>query len=201
MRKLQHRDSGQGHFSITGASRCEIPTPTPPRPLFVRYEESQRVLTNPLTWVTFPPAAWMWYEFIALLTMGRPSETAGEPLPTWGVITLFAAVGVAMPTLALAMRMRTRIDTDLHISYRPFSRVRIAPDRVLAVEAIKFRPMRDCLGWGIRCYRGGRALTVWGNKGVLMRYIDRKGRERTVLVGSRRHKELAGAIKDFATEA
>ncbi len=168
---------------------------------WVRFEESQRVTTNPLTWVMFPPAAWMWYEFIALLTLGVPAQTSGDPLPIWGVIVLFGIVGVAMPGLILTMRMRTRVEQTLDITYRPFSHLQIAPDRVLAVAAIKFRPIRDCLGWGIRGFRGGRALTVWGNKGVLVRYIDKKGRERTVLIGSNRGEELAGAIKALAIEA
>jgi len=70
-------------------------------------------------------------------------------------------------------------------------RWRIIPiPEISGISRIRYRPLRDYGGWGIRAGRPGIAYTVSGNEGVV---ICRQG-GKTFLLGSRRAGELATVL-------
>jgi hypothetical protein len=62
-----------------------------------------------------------------------------------------------------------------------------------AIEAIRYRPIRDSGGWGIRLGRHGWYYTASGDRGVL---IARDG-ERNIVIGSQSPEEFVEAIQRF----
>jgi hypothetical protein len=64
-------------------------------------------------------------------------------------------------------------------------------ENIESVEAVRYSPLRDYGGWGIRHGSAGKAYNVSGNQGVVLRLKNGK----TVLLGSQRYEELAAAIE------
>lgn len=162
------------------------------------HEERQFAIGNPLSWIVFPIAGYMWYELGVLVVTGSPSPPSpgNQPIPVWGLMGLFLLAGVIVPLVVCLMHLRVRVGGGaIDARFWPFLRKRVPLEAVRAAEAIEYRPLAECLGWGIRSYRGGPALTVWGNRGVLVRHTDEAGRERRLLLGSQNPEALAEAIR------
>ena len=81
----------------------------------------------------------------------------------------------------------------LYIRFSPFHRDfrRISLEGVRSCRAIRYRPILDYGGWGIRVGFRKKAYNVSGNAGVEIVYED----GRTVLIGSKKAEQLAGAIE------
>lgn len=80
---------------------------------------------------------------------------------------------------------------DLLVSMRGLWRKRRIPlSNIKSVEVVKFEPVRDYGGYGIRTTRQGTAYIAGGNDGVRLQLAGGA----TVLIGSRQSKELADAI-------
>jgi hypothetical protein len=80
----------------------------------------------------------------------------------------------------------------LYIRFSPFHRdFRGIPlDGVRSCRSIRYRPILDYGGWGIRMGFRKKAYNVSGNAGVEIEYED----GRMLLIGSRKADQLAGAI-------
>ncbi|WP_273843678.1 hypothetical protein [Rubrobacter calidifluminis] len=97
----------------------------------------------------------------------------------------------AVTSLLAAARLSVRVGPEgLEIRFRPLLRRRIPIREITSWQVVRYRPLADYGGWGIRWCPGGRAYTVSGDRGVRITLED--GRE--VLVGSHRPDELADAI-------
>lgn len=80
---------------------------------------------------------------------------------------------------------------ELVVAMRGFWRARRIPlSSVQSVEQVRFDPVRDWGGYGIRSTRKGRAYIASGNEGA---QIELTGGER-VLIGSQKAGELVRAI-------
>jgi len=80
---------------------------------------------------------------------------------------------------------------ELLVSMRGLWRKRRIPvNDIKSVEIVKFDPVRDYGGYGIRTTRQGTAYIAGGNDGVRLQLVSGA----TVLIGSGRSKELAEAI-------
>jgi hypothetical protein len=126
--------------------------------------------------------------------------------PAW--LTIALAIPATIPpmfvgALALAWIFSTRLVTEvrsdgLYFRYRPIFRGfrRIGFDEIASVEAIRYSPLLDYGGWGIRFgIRGqGVAFTTKGNRGVMVLLKDGNRR----LIGSQRADELVQAIRQGA---
>jgi hypothetical protein len=81
--------------------------------------------------------------------------------------------------------------SELLVSMRGLWRTRrIRLSDIKSLEVIKFDPVRDYGGYGIRITRHGTAYIAGGNDGVRLQLISGA----LVLIGSERSKELAEAI-------
>lgn len=136
---------------------------------------------------------WLWAIIILVtgLTLGIAIWNAvNEDESLSGTLVLFA-VGLAIPAFILFIRLQVTVtERAVLVSYRPFTRRQISFDEIAGATPRTYRPVREYGGWGLRGTRKNRAYTVDGDQGVYLELRD----GRTVLIGSRRPRELAAAI-------
>ena len=166
------------------------------------FEEHQHGVTNPLSWILAPVIVLIWYEMGVMLITGSPSPPSGgnRSIAPGTLTILFAVVGLGLPAALVVLCLQVRVDDAfLSVRFRPFRETWIPAERIVSATSLTYRPLLDCLGWGIKVYRGGRAYTVAGRRGVHVHYRDADDRPKTMLIGSRRPDELAAAITDLAS--
>jgi hypothetical protein len=132
---------------------------------------------------------WLWAFLVVVIV---PTALVGGPFG--------ALVGGAVALFVWSLRLTTEVREDaLYVRFFPFhvSEKRIPWSDVAAVEAVRYRPLRDYGGWGIRFAKGRLAYNVRGAEGVR---LTRPG-ERELLIGSQQSSELARAIRDAMRDA
>lgn len=108
-------------------------------------------------------------------------------------IAVAVVLEVGVPALLWAARLVTEVrGAGLYLRYFPFHlRVhRISLDEVRSVKAVKYHPIGEYGGWGIRYAWKGKAYNATGDLGVRIDYAN----GRHLLIGSQRPDELAAAI-------
>lgn len=148
----------------------------------ILFEERQHLRT---TWI------WAIIAVTSVATLGSAYWAAiNDDESTWGVITL-VVVGLLVPAFVAFIRLRTVVTQDaVIVTLRPFVRRRIPRSEIASVEPRTYRPLREYGGWGLRGTRSNRAYTMDGDEGVQLLLTN----GRRVLIGSRRHRELARAL-------
>jgi hypothetical protein len=83
--------------------------------------------------------------------------------------------------------------SGLYVKFSPFHREfrRVPLEGIRLCRSIRYRPILDYGGWGIRVGFRKRAYNISGNAGVEIEYED----GRTLLLGSKKADQLAGAIE------
>ena len=91
----------------------------------------------------------------------------------------------------LAMHLTVRVEQDgLAIRFWPFVRRRISFSEIRGFRAVRYHPVREYGGWGIRGLGKNKAYNVSGDRGVRL-LLDG---EKKLLLGSRRAEEFEAAI-------
>ena len=112
-----------------------------------------------------------------------------QAMPAW----TYALVGLVLLLILslITMRQVTRVEPGaVVVSYGLLYRTSIPTSDIRLAEAVRYRPVRDYGGWGIRGLGRRRALNMRGDRGVLLT----RGDGSTVLVGSQRPRELLAAL-------
>jgi hypothetical protein len=151
------------------------------------FDETQRLHQNMVVRVVMPLSL-LFSVGLAVLVLARQGAGAGG-------IAATIAVGVVVP-LALAMLAQRTEVTEQRVRVRSVVGwgLTIPTADVVSAEAIRYNPIGDCGGWGLRRSRKhGLVLNLSGDRGVLVRYAAQGG-EKSALIGSRRSDELARAI-------
>ncbi len=119
---------------------------------------------------------------------------AAQGAPTTS-LAIAIAVGLGVPVLLGMLPQRTVVtERELRVRSIVGWGRRVPTADVLAVLAVRYNPLTDCGGWGLRTSRTyGLVFNVSGDRGVHVRYAW-KGAEKSMLIGSRRADELARAI-------
>ena len=153
------------------------------------YRESQRMRMLWVRVLVTAIAAGAWIVFGGSLLFG--AEIDGGP-PTWLAAILLALLGIGLPWLLLTFRLEIEVDAnELRFRMPPFLSRRVPRANIASAEPVRYHPIGDYLGWGIKWMPGkGWAFTVQGNRGV--RVNLKSGR--TFLLGSERPDELAAAL-------
>jgi hypothetical protein len=131
------------------------------------------------------------------LGRGRPLPGA-NPLSDAMLIAVTALVTVVMAgVLALfwSARLETEVRPDgLHARFFPFHRrFRHFPlGEITRWEAVRYHPLIEYGGFGIRWGLRGTAWNVSGDRGVRLEFDSR----RRLLIGSRRPEELVEALEE-----
>ena len=68
----------------------------------------------------------------------------------------------------------------------------VSYDEIAKAEAIRYRPIRDYGGWGVRGVMPVRAFNVSGDRGVLITFVEGN----TLMIGSQRADQLALAVTE-----
>ena len=109
------------------------------------------------------------------------------------ILFTWFSVGVVLPAFVTALKLTTEVRRDgvyfcfspIHVRFR-----RIGLDEIVRFEALRYRPILQYGGWGIRIRHRRRAYSVSGDRGVRITLTD----GRTVLFGSQRAETFAEAI-------
>lgn len=162
------------------------------RPPAALYREEQ----NFGWWVYALLAAMASVGIVAALWVG-PSEPGADPAGPGAEIPLVLAVGLILPSVLVVgvLRMTTEVTpTDLRVwfGWIPTYRRIVAVGDIQSLEVVRYRPIRDCGGWGVRVGRDGeRVLNARGDRGVRLQLTDGS----RLLIGSQRPDDLARAIE------
>ncbi|MDD1675638.1 MAG: DUF6141 family protein [Methanomicrobiales archaeon] len=167
--------------------RCTGHLPSDP-PL---YEETQRfhqvwilLFVGFITLIT-------WYSFYQQIILGIPF--GNNPGSDAVVAILFIVFGILLPVLFLVMRLEIQVTrTALWFRFFPFHlQWREVPSGAIAeAKAVRYRPLLEYGGWGIRLGRRGIAYNVSGDRGV---QITLKG-GKSFLLGSQRAEEMESLL-------
>jgi hypothetical protein len=91
----------------------------------------------------------------------------------------------------LFLRQTTSVGLEaVTVRFGPVYRTRIPLGEIVRAEAVAYRPLREYGGWGIRGLGRRRALSMRGDRGVLLTRADGS----TLLIGSQKPRELLAAL-------
>ncbi|CAN5805512.1 hypothetical protein BH23PLA1_BH23PLA1_22740 [soil metagenome] len=111
-------------------------------------------------------------------------------------LPLAMIVGLGIPSILFigVLKMTTEVTpTELRIWFGlvPTYRYVVGIDAIRSVEVLRYRPWRDCGGWGIRHGRDGeRVFNARGDRGVRIQLIDGS----CLIVGSQCPEDLARTL-------
>lgn len=163
----------------------------------IEFQEVQRFNQPWLLLVLFLPVVLFIWGFIQQVVMKVPF--GNNPAPDWFFLILFAFTG-GLVLLFVKMRLITRIDKN-GISYRftPFYNKEkvIHWSEVSHVEVIRYKPLSEYGGWGIRYGRKGKALNVRGNYGMMIEFHGGKN----LLIGTQQPEELQRTLHALGVSA
>ncbi|EHQ34521.1 hypothetical protein [Methanoplanus limicola] len=133
-----------------------------------------------------------WYSFYLQIIAGIPF--GNNPAPDFVVILIAAVFGILFPAFFAVLRLEISVDDrslrfrfyPVHVNYRE-----TALSEISAAEEVKYRPIMEYGGWGIRFRRNIRAYTIRGNEGVMLTFAD----GRKILLGSQKADKLLKAIR------
>ena len=132
-----------------------------------------------------------WAGFFSQVIFGR--HFGSNPISNLTLTLVTAFMGVVFPYFFYYMRLKTNVRPEgIYVRFYPFhlKNIFIPIERIATAEAVKYNPILDFGGWGIRWGFGGKAYNVSGNKGVQLVYKDGK----RLLIGSQKHKQFAEII-------
>ena len=120
------------------------------------------------------------------------ADVAGGSDIYWLILTgLLFGIGLPVFIYSVCLFIEVR-ESGLYIRVRPFHRswVVFYFQDIRNVKAVRYRPIRDYGGWGIRYGWNGKAYNMRGDKGVMLTLGDGKN----LLIGSQHHEELRSVI-------
>lgn len=125
--------------------------------------------------------------------IGAVGIWAGSAGSGVGAVVLVVVVGLGLPIGFATIRLDVTVDEDaVRVRLFPLMRRTIPLGDIAAVEARRYRPVREYGGWGIKGWSTRKiAYNLRGDEGVDLTL--RNGRR--VLLGSQRPAELAAAIR------
>jgi hypothetical protein len=167
----------------------------------MKFEETQK-FRQPWLWVLLIVIGFM---TVGIFGMGicvqvvRGHTLGNHPMNNTGLIITFLLISAFMSAILLLFwfaKLTTVIDKR-GIIYRffPFHSKdhRIDWSMIEKFEVVKYDPIGDYGGWGIRYGRTGKAYNVSGDKGLKLSL--KRGNH--ILIGTQRPRELADFLKNI----
>ena len=134
----------------------------------------------------------------AWLGRGQFGPAHAAPVHRGGLeLPLVLAVGLTLPTVLVVgvLRMTTEVMLDgvqVWFGWLPTFRRAVPLSTIQRLEVVRYRPIQDCWGWGVRRGRDGElVLNARGDRGVRLTLVDGSH----VLIGSQHPEELAAALR------
>lgn len=136
------------------------------------------------------PAGLVYWGAIQQLFFGVPwGNNPGSDGLMWFLLVVF---GILFPVFLLTMKMTTTVTDTVNIRYFPIMNKprRIARQEIVTYNVVRYSPISEYGGWGIKGTAAHRAYNVSGNRGVRITFANGN----TVLIGSKRPEQLHTAI-------
>jgi hypothetical protein len=139
---------------------------------------------------------WFGYALWRQIVLGRPLPGANPMSDDMLVVTSVLSVGLmaGMLLLLAIARLETEVRSDgIQARFFPFHRRlrHFRLEEITSCEAVRYRPLLEYGGFGIRWGMHGTAWNVSGNRGVRLEFSSRS----PLLIGSRRPEEFARAVE------
>ena len=138
---------------------------------------------------------WLWafvlgVQAISFILVFR-EEGISTGILLWIIIPMFGINGL----LYFAKLVTEVREEGIYLRFIPFhfKWVKIDYTNIEQYESIKYNPMRDYGGWGIKWGREGKAYNISGNLGVKLMLNDGK----RIMIGSQRPDQMVEAISKF----
>ncbi len=130
------------------------------------------------------------------IAMGSPDSSVRGEIPIW---SYFVIIGIPILLFFLigASNLKTEITEDeIRFQYFPFQfkRHSISWREVESAEVIKYSPIGDYGGWGLRIGSKGKAFNVSGNMGLKMSV---KSMKKPLLIGTNKAEELRQVVESL----
>lgn len=143
-----------------------------------------------------------WPHWAAAVFWGAFVLTGYAILAGWDMdvpVALRIPIATALMLAALALRLvvaglTVRVDDSglfLHLGAVPLLHRRVSFDEVIGLDVVRYRPIREFGGWGIRGWGKKKAWTARGNQAVRLRLSD----DRELYIGSDVPRRLAERIR------
>ena len=116
------------------------------------------------------------------------------PFDDKGINSYYVLIGISIPLMFYFFELRTFVTSEgLSFQFFPFHLKKhlIKIEEIEKIEALKYKPLGDYGGWGIRYGFKGKAYNVSGNLGVKVHLSN----GRNILFGSLKYKDLEQALK------
>ena len=137
--------------------------------------------------------AFLYWALFQQLVLGVPF--GDKPVDNYVLILAVFLFGVGLPVFMYITGLDTEVgEYGIRIRFRPFHRswVEFRFDSIKKAESVKYSPLKDYGGWGIRYGGNGKAYSVSGNKGIMLSLNDGK----SVLIGSKNQEVFWAAINE-----
>ncbi len=136
----------------------------------------------------------LYYGTIVQLSTGLPWGDKPASNTSLLLIDLFVTLLMAGSLwLVFGTKMITVIKSDgIHVRFKPFLRKEklITPNLIERFEVMKYSPVTDYGGWGVKTGRKGKVLNVSGNIGLLL--IFKNGKK--LMIGTQRPDAIKRAM-------
>jgi hypothetical protein len=109
---------------------------------------------------------------------------------------LHVIIGFSLPIIFYILELRIRVNNDgLHYQFFPFhlKYFSIKIEEIEKIEAMKYKPISQYGGWGIKYGFNGKAYNVSGNLGV--KVFLKNGSN--IMFGSQNYKSLARSLTNL----
>lgn len=160
----------------------------------ILYSENQRFRQIWIWAIIAIPVVISFYALIYQTFLGN--HFGNPPMPDALVILFAALIGVALPISFYLTELRTRItDEGIFVKFFPIHRkwLFFSWNDVDKYEKVKYRPLLEYGGWGIRIGIHGKAYNVSGNMGILFTFVSGK----RLLIGTQRPDEFDRALQEI----
>lgn len=120
-----------------------------------------------------------------------------KPASDMLLIILFIVFGILFPYILLNLKLITEIKSNgIYVKMVPFHlKWQVFPfENIKSAELIKYNPLKDYGGWGIRYGKGRKAYNARGNMGIMLYFKDGK----KLLIGTQKGEEFLNTIKGKA---
>ncbi len=118
-----------------------------------------------------------------------------RPIPDLSVLVSAITFGIALFILFSIMELRTRVtQSAIYVMFFPFHTkwLRFPIEEVASFSSIKYNPIIEYGGWGIRFGVNGKVYNVSGILGVRLVFKN----DKKLLIGSRVPDQFAAAIQN-----
>ena len=157
----------------------------------VIFRERQRFRQVWLWVMILGVAAMFWAGFVYQVLLG--GAFGNRPVSDVQLAIVAALVGVGLPWFFYKMSLVTEVvPGELRVRFWPFhlKPVTINLHELRDYEQVRYSPIMDYGGWGIRWGFKGKAYNVYGNQGVKLYFYNKD----SLLIGSQKPDELLAAI-------